>query len=173
MGCRNSTLVIIGAAFEIGAVLLALWTGAIVVRARWRTRTLRSENSGGSAADAYMLSLTIRTLLFIAVLTLLFMCVRYSPARMRADRRVQCGDYDDDLVVLEPDDGHHQRGVRRRRRGHLRRRPAYTARGAQARALARAQAADWPGQSKRVDHADAADARASLAGRDAHGGLEG
>jgi hypothetical protein len=76
MGCRNSTLVIIAAAFEIGAVLLALWTGAIVVRARWRTRTLRSENSGGSTADAYMLSLTIRTLLFIAVLTLLFMCVR-------------------------------------------------------------------------------------------------
>jgi hypothetical protein len=75
MECRNSMMVILAASFEVGAVLLAIWTGAIVVRVRWRTRSFRSESGGGSAADAYMLSLTIRTLLFIAVLTLLFMCV--------------------------------------------------------------------------------------------------
>jgi hypothetical protein len=68
-------MLIFAAGFELSAVILAVWTGVVVARARWRTRSLRS-GGGNHAADVYMVSLTIRTLLFISVLTVLFMCVR-------------------------------------------------------------------------------------------------
>jgi hypothetical protein len=67
-------MIILAAVFEVGAVVLAVWTGLVVGHARWRIRAL-SSSGGSDAADAYMVSLTVRTLLFISVLSALFVCV--------------------------------------------------------------------------------------------------
>jgi hypothetical protein len=68
-------MIVLAAVFEVGAVVLAVWTGLVVGHARWRIRAL-SSSGGSDAADEYMVSLTVRTLLFISVLAALFMCVR-------------------------------------------------------------------------------------------------
>jgi hypothetical protein len=71
---RNTTMTVIAAVFEVAAIILAIWTGVLIVRARWRTRAARSRTAG--TTDSYMVSLTIRTLIFITLLAILFM---YAP----------------------------------------------------------------------------------------------
>jgi hypothetical protein len=61
-------MLILSAVCEVGAVSLAAWTASLIARTRWRTRALRTNDSG----DSSYFPLTIRTLIFVVLLTIVF-----------------------------------------------------------------------------------------------------
>jgi hypothetical protein len=65
----------VNAFFEMGAVILAIWTGFLVARTRWRVRSTRTTNS---SVDQSYYALTVRTLVFSVLLTLAFVFVLHS-----------------------------------------------------------------------------------------------
>jgi Mg2+/citrate symporter len=56
---------------EVTSVALAIWTGSIIARTRWRSNTMRANANTGHNRNSYY-ALTIRTLIFSFLLLVAF-----------------------------------------------------------------------------------------------------
>jgi hypothetical protein len=69
----NYSILGVTALFEITALSLAAWTAALVLRSRWRVRSLQSASvNAASAIDQKYYPLIIRTLIFAVLLLVAF-----------------------------------------------------------------------------------------------------